>query len=162
MKNSKLIQLLTTFDAREWQRFDDFVRSPYFNKNKAVSRLCRFLKEQTPELEFSRAQAVEATYPSEIKGNFDYTMHKLLCLAEEFLAIEKFRSKDVEVNRYALMGYSEKGLAKHYKFLLKIIYKRLNASLTGTEVLSTKFQLAEVKAHHSLTTSPTHPPPDEA
>ncbi|MBL8016666.1 MAG: hypothetical protein JNK43_05295 [Ignavibacteria bacterium] len=39
MKNTKLIKLLKTFSPSEIKRFRDFVKSPYFNKNKNVIRL---------------------------------------------------------------------------------------------------------------------------
>ncbi|MFZ4475612.1 MAG: hypothetical protein ACOYPR_10495 [Saprospiraceae bacterium] len=39
MKKSKLIELLGSFSGREWSNFQDFVASPYFNKNQAVTAL---------------------------------------------------------------------------------------------------------------------------
>lgn len=51
MKKSKLIELLGSFSGREWSNFQDFVASPYFNRNQAVTALCVLLREQAPAFE---------------------------------------------------------------------------------------------------------------
>lgn len=43
MKNTKLIQVFDTFSPKEWNEFLDFLQSPYFNKNKKISRLFEYL-----------------------------------------------------------------------------------------------------------------------
>lgn len=51
MKNTKLIKLLRTFSPAEIKRFRDFVKSPYYNKNKNVIRLNEVLVKFYPAFE---------------------------------------------------------------------------------------------------------------
>lgn len=51
MKKTKLIKLLKTFSPSEIKRFRDFVKSPYFNKNKNVIRLSEALVKFYPSFD---------------------------------------------------------------------------------------------------------------
>ncbi len=48
MKNTKLIKLLETFSLSEFKKFRDFVKSPFYNKNKNVIRLSDVLSAYHP------------------------------------------------------------------------------------------------------------------
>ena len=49
MQNSNLVQILRLFNPRELNRFQDYVFSPFFNKNKKIHSLCTLLLEQAPD-----------------------------------------------------------------------------------------------------------------
>lgn len=51
MKNTKLINLLRTFNAAEIRKFRDFVNSPYFNKNKNIISLYNEIHNFYPEFD---------------------------------------------------------------------------------------------------------------
>ncbi len=46
MNNHKLIQILDTFNKKEWREFSKFVESPYFNTDKHCIRLFQILKKE--------------------------------------------------------------------------------------------------------------------
>lgn len=46
MKHNKLYQLLTSFDERDWTNAEDFIQSPFFNKNNRCIELFLVLKEK--------------------------------------------------------------------------------------------------------------------
>ena len=46
MNNHKLIQILNTFNKKEWREFSKFVESPYFNTDKHCVRLLEILKKE--------------------------------------------------------------------------------------------------------------------
>ncbi|MBN9400629.1 MAG: hypothetical protein J0I17_10675 ['Candidatus Kapabacteria' thiocyanatum] len=48
MRDPKLIQLLRTFTTKEMGRFVDYVASPFYNKNQALTDLCRVLGDFHP------------------------------------------------------------------------------------------------------------------
>lgn len=49
MKNSKLIELLKAFSKEELLEFQEFVASPYFNKNDDLVKLVNYLSEAGPD-----------------------------------------------------------------------------------------------------------------
>jgi hypothetical protein len=51
LKNTKLINLLRTFNAAEIRKFRDFVNSPYFNKNKNIISLYNEIHNFYPEFD---------------------------------------------------------------------------------------------------------------
>lgn len=66
MKNSKLIQVLRTFNSKELKSFSDFVVSPFFNKNKKVLPLLAHLQKvlKTPSNQAFEKQIVfQKSYP---------------------------------------------------------------------------------------------------
>jgi hypothetical protein len=72
VKNTKLIKLLRTFSLTELKRFRDFVKSPYYNKNKNVIRLNEILTRYYPS--FDHSQFIEEIIFTKIFGreSFDY------------------------------------------------------------------------------------------
>ena len=51
MKNTQLIKLLRTFDQKEIKRFREFISSPFFNKNKNVTKLFEIIRKIYPDFE---------------------------------------------------------------------------------------------------------------
>jgi len=44
MYNSSVIKLLKSFSIDEFRKFEDFSRSPYYNKNANITKLVIYLK----------------------------------------------------------------------------------------------------------------------
>lgn len=49
MRKSGLIELLRTFSPKEIKEFDEFIRSPFFNKSESVIKLYEYLRKYYPE-----------------------------------------------------------------------------------------------------------------
>lgn len=146
MRKSKLLELLQTFDAYEWQRFEDFIASPYHNKNETVSRMFHFLKSQYPSFDFSKESLLAATYPDKKPGEakLGAIMNLLLKQAEQFLALESFQKEGEKQKMAALSAYSDRKLQKHYQFLYKKLRAGIDVKPVNTTVLLEKFRLEEI------------------
>ncbi len=59
MQNTKLIQLLKTFSAKEMKEFCEFVRSPFYNKNRALVNFTDHLKNAHPAFESKNVDKVK-------------------------------------------------------------------------------------------------------
>lgn len=101
MKNSKLISLLSTFDAREIRAFRQFVGSPYFNQDERLSRLLSLI---TPRLNEGLAgpglkRAIhQQLFPGQ---SFDdkqmrYLFSDLSRLAAQFLLQERYNGQPLQ------------------------------------------------------------------
>lgn len=93
MHKSKLISLIGTFSKDELKRFQDFVNSPYFNKNKTIIRFFNELINHYPDFNserLSKEKIYARLFPA---GKYNEQVIKnliseLLKLANEFLSAE--------------------------------------------------------------------------
>ncbi|MBN8570516.1 MAG: hypothetical protein J0M18_12885 [Ignavibacteria bacterium] len=128
MKN-EISELLQGISKEEFERFGDFVRSPYFNKLPRLIKLFDYLNERYSEAEIesvTRESISLFMYPKEEFKN--ESIRKLLSdfarLLERFLAQEEFEKNEWDKKIYTLRGLR----TRHYddKF-----FKRLKEFKTG-------------------------------
>ena len=119
MKNNKLIQLLKTFSSNEIKRLNDYVATPFFNKNKTLARLLLLISKQYPHFESPKVQketlyaqiaGKEKPYNDGIMRNW---ISQLFAICQDFTAY---------------LGYETN---KHQQsiFLLEYYYKQNNEPL---------------------------------
>ncbi|HRJ86560.1 MAG TPA: hypothetical protein PK753_12875, partial [Ignavibacteria bacterium] len=68
MHSTRLIKLLKSFPHADIRRFLDFVRSPFYNKNKKVIRLAEFVLKYHPEFNppvFDEEAVFKKLFPGE-------------------------------------------------------------------------------------------------
>ncbi|MBS1518774.1 MAG: hypothetical protein JSS91_11860 [Bacteroidetes bacterium] len=124
MNNSKLIQVLKTFSARELKLFRDFTRSPVYNKNKNVISLFDILKKYHPDFDSSKI-GNETVYKKLFPGeNYDYFKLKniasdLLSVCKEFLKFLSFSENEHLNNKFLLEQYRDRDLDRLYEQLYK-------------------------------------------
>ena len=87
MNKSKSVQLLSAFSKDELSRSDDFLKSPYFNKNNRVIRLYKELAKDHPEFN-SRNIQKEKLYKELFPGK-EYNDQIMKNLNSEFLRLRK-------------------------------------------------------------------------
>ena len=97
MNNSLLLSILKNFDKQQLKDFSSFVKSPYFNTNKAIISLTEYIRKQHPEFSGQKLEK-EFVYRKIFgksvynDGFFRVLMSNLQTLAEEFISISKFRN----------------------------------------------------------------------
>lgn len=126
MTNSKLILLLKTFDSVEWRAFEDFVKSPYFNKNKDLIRLFCYLQKQAQkdfaEADVQRMPVFAATFPKQTydEKQLNYAMSQLLKLAERFIGLRRYEQSEGVLPQYhQLLEYIERDVDKNYQYIFQ-------------------------------------------
>jgi hypothetical protein len=75
VKNTKLIKMLKTFSAPELKKFRDFVKSPFYNKNKNVIKLSEALVKYYPD--FSHEALTEKFLYTKIFGSSKFNYFKI-------------------------------------------------------------------------------------
>lgn len=92
IQNRKLIGLLRLLSKEEWQAFEKYVASPYFNKFQQVKKLANYLKKYHPDYQVSTEKVFKQLFGerpfSEQLLNSAFNRCKT-CL-EHFLAIQQF------------------------------------------------------------------------
>lgn len=119
MNNSALLQLLRKLDKTELRELESFLNSPYFNKNKNVTALFRYLISQAHDnLQLITNRDIHnfifkrKRFSNE---NVKTIIYLLTRLTEKFLVINGSEKDDGEFNRKLLKIFNNKGLDKHFK-----------------------------------------------
>lgn len=128
MQNSKLLQLLQSFNKTEWRLCAKFVRSPYFNEQEKIVELFDYLQEAAPRFASKRI-AKETVYqhlfPNKAYRNIRIRqlMSSLCGLVEEFLIYEE-QKKEKEYNQLQLAkAYRQRSLTKLFDRAIKDLQK---------------------------------------
>lgn len=101
MLKSTVISILRSFTKEEIIKFDDFLKSPYFNKKSAVPLLFGAIRKHYPELaspELEKEKLWAKLYPGK---DYNYGMmknliHELTKLAEQFITQEEYRQNEIQ------------------------------------------------------------------
>jgi len=126
MKKSKLINVLKTFNNGEIKSFNDFVSSPFFNKEKVLINLISYLQNYHPSFnypELEKAKVFEFLYPRKkyndsLMRNIISDLHRL---AEEFLVIINLQSNEFRKGMLMLNEFKNRSLESHFiKFKNKL------------------------------------------
>ncbi|HMQ69604.1 MAG TPA: hypothetical protein PKC58_11510 [Ignavibacteria bacterium] len=99
MHKSSLLGIIRTFTPKELIKFEDFVNSPYFNKNKNVINLFAEVKKHAPEYTgemLDKERVWEKIFPGKEYnyGIMKNIIHDLSVLCESFLSEEIYSKKE--------------------------------------------------------------------
>ena len=151
MKNTKLIQLLKTFELHEINEFGKFVNSPFHNESTKLVNLYNFLKRFYPEFDDDILKK-ENIY-KQLYGESKYDDKKLrdrfsdlLKLAEEYLAFSNMKKNPVDFKTHTLNEFSDRNLVIHfdkkYGEIKKIIQ---NTPVKDESLFYNEYQLSSIK-----------------
>ncbi|MEM9835932.1 MAG: hypothetical protein AAF828_05490 [Bacteroidota bacterium] len=120
MKKSKLTELFSQFNRKEYRWFRDFLASPYFNKNEDIIRLgdiyLQLAKKGFPP-KATQAESIFATlFPRQPfdEKKLTYLSSDLLQLGERFLAQRHFEAEEENNNLVRLRACYDRKLKKSY------------------------------------------------
>ncbi len=133
MHRNSLIEILRTFTAEENKKFNDFVKSPYFNKKSTVTKLWDVIKKCSPgftDEELKRETVWKNLFPDK---EFNYGVMKNLIwdlqkLAERFIELEVYSLKKFEQKNNLLTGLLNKELTAQFEKNLKSVKSEINKS----------------------------------
>jgi hypothetical protein len=120
MEKSKLIDVIKTFSKEEIKSFNDFVRSPFFNKEKVLIRLADYLLQYYPVYsspEIEKERVFSRLYPGKRynAGLMRNVISDLLRLAEGFLSMKNFQSDNIKKELHVLEEFYNRKLWKHFQ-----------------------------------------------
>ncbi|MEO8146309.1 MAG: hypothetical protein ABI723_01665 [Bacteroidia bacterium] len=111
--DNKLFNLLRTFTARDFRLFNDFLNSPYFNKQQVLIEFFHHLKKYHPHYEhdeFDKQKLFKMFFPEQ---KFDdkklrYLTTDLTRLAEKYLSIENLQHDDFALSNHLLHEHTKR------------------------------------------------------
>lgn len=118
---SKLIELLKTFDKEDWRWFRKFLLSPYFNSREELIPLFEYLRSQYPEFKpnnLKKEKVFKKIFPNQAynEKQLTYSMSYLLSRAEQFLAQRNLEATPATLQSHLLHELVNRQLDKHYRY----------------------------------------------
>lgn len=156
MQNSKLIELLRTFEKEDFRAFSDFVKSPYYNKRADLIALFSYLKKCAPDFpanKLDHKKVFKNVFPKEAydEKQMGYCMNYLHKLTEKFVGLRKYEAKEFSRETDILEGLVERRLDKHYQYLKtknETILKQ--TQIKDSQYYFQKYQMATIANTHFL------------
>jgi len=154
MNNSKLLLLLESFDSKELEYFNRFIKSPYYNQDERLVQLLEGLSLFYPnivegfkdKLELFRFVFPNQTYHEK---NFRYLLSDLNGLAEQFLGLQSIKEQSLEIDIRIMDELSKRNLNKAYQSKVKQFDKKLErASIPERDGLLVRLKFEELKQRH--------------
>lgn len=147
MEKSAVLEIFRTFSKEDFARFQDLAKSPFYNKNSNVTKLCAALKKASPDFDadkISKENLWKALFP---KKEYNYgTMKNLIFdltkLAENYLAsIYSFRDGVYDKNLIA--GLRQRKLTGLHKKNVDKLNKKIENQTKDEDYYSNKIQLIQ-------------------
>lgn len=126
MYKSSLLEILKTFNPDELKKFEDFIKSPYFNKKVNVLRLFAEIKKYAPEFNHAELKK-EIIWKKIFPGkNFNYgTLKNLIFnlqnISENFLEQISFEKNIINKSNFLLSEFMSRNLGKQFEKEAKYI-----------------------------------------
>jgi len=130
IQDSKLIILLKSFTKAEFEKFEKFVKSPFFNSSEQLVSFFEILKKDHPDYKIlTKEKIFDHFYPMEeykdkkIRDLFS----RMLEIAQSFLAQLELEKNESTKSFYILNQLLERKLERHFKSRYKETEKNLSA-----------------------------------
>lgn len=129
MLKSSVIEILRTFDKYEFLKFEDFIKSPYHNKNSNVIKLFSEIKKYSPDFdcsELNKEIVWKKLYPEKAYnyGTMKNLIHELSKLGMKFIVLEEFEKDKLEKDKTLLTALSSRNINKLFSVKLNEIERR--------------------------------------
>jgi len=140
MLKCSALRIIRSFSREELTEFNDFLRSPYFNKKTGVIKLFNEIKKYYPELtsdSLDKEKLWNKLYPDK---KFNYGVMKNLIfeitkLAEEFITIVNGESYEIQKEMNLCDALTKRKLNNVLEKRISVIRKKfIDSSLSNSEV----------------------------
>ncbi|MEX0811270.1 MAG: hypothetical protein WD048_03570 [Chitinophagales bacterium] len=130
MQNSKLIQLLKTFSTMELREYGKWIESPFFNRNKELISLYKYLRKHAPDFpskKIERETVYKLLFGKKAfdEKRFNHLVSLLLKSVEQYISYNQYAANPILKNIHLLNSYKDRGLSKHFNY----IYDQTKAKL---------------------------------
>lgn len=152
IENSKLAELLGSLNESELKSFENYILSPYFNNSEQIIKLFQIIKKAHPTFSNTDKEAIfKAIYPKEEYKDKKIRdiLSRMLKLAEDFLAQEKFNSNKLLSIKLTLQELAAKNLEKHFVAKAKEADTEINKEKTiSASFLFEKYSIYKEKRNY--------------
>jgi hypothetical protein len=138
MKDTKLSEILLKLSKIEFRNLEEFLLSPFFNKNQSILKLYYILKDNYHLLStgmVAQQDIFKQIFPREKFD--DVKSRKLLSnftkLVEQYLVILEIENSKVNKNIILLNAFKDRNIIKSFESLKQVILKEKPEGIQMTE-----------------------------
>lgn len=132
MRNFLVFQALSTLTGREFVEFEEFVRSPFFNKSGVEEALLHYFKDCIRENRLPEKEAAfQAVFPGRPYKDerLRFANTSLLALLDHYLSYRETMAEPEANGLRLVSAYRKRRLQKHFSAALRDTEKRLERYL---------------------------------
>ena len=151
MLKSSLLEILRTFTKQELTKFEDFVRSPYFNKIKNVNKLFFQINKYAPDFlneNLDKEKVWQILFPGKDYnyGIMKNLIHELNKLAIKFIELENYNQLKHESSVNIVQQYKTRGLLNLFDKKMRECKEEMKKSVANSESFYYNyiFELSEI------------------
>lgn len=155
MAQKTLFKFLSTFSKSEFERFEDMIKSPYFNKRNDLVRFVGYLRECYPEMndeKLSYREVYKRVY-GEGRENIQVVknlFNRMLDLCERFIMQTEFETDDFTKTIALAKGFKKKEMmSAAVKLVDKKINENFRTNAYTADMMKKQYDYFELK--HELT-----------
>ena len=151
MKQNKAFQLLRTLTTWELRSLDDYLRSPFFHKQRVVLELWSLVRPLAPDFEdnlLARRRLFEALWPDKDyrENKLRYLLTDFTRLIEGFLAYKQWRGNEHRYQLDLIRAYEARGLRKYFEQKSQRLHESLQQNEFASAVqLHQHYELEETR-----------------
>ncbi len=151
MYSGKLVELLRQMSSRQLNGFEEFLLSPYFNKNKDYVAYFQLLKSFAPEFSSSKLKKSALCKAWNLsERDLAYRTSKLMQLLETYLAVADFLDHPLERQLRLMQAFAHIGLSKHYESTRRKAHRLLEAlPYRDGLYFQYSYRIREIEKHYS-------------
>lgn len=148
---SNAILILKTFSENEVKLFEEFLDSPFFNKNRKVIQLFKILKQYHPDYEdekISNRQLFRSLFKNLVfkESHVRNLFSDLNILAEKFIQYNRM-NKNYTFDKLLMEELNERDLAELLETKIKILEKKIDsAKLKDHDYFNNRIFIYEMKS----------------
>lgn len=130
MHDSKLLNLLKSFEPEDIHWFQKFLKSPFYNRHETPISLFRYISKYYPNLDapkLSKEKVFKHLYPKEKYSvqKMRKVMYELAVLVEEFLVAMRIRNKDFQKKKLLVAELGERNVYDSFEKGTKMLVRQL-------------------------------------
>jgi len=138
MKDTKLSEILLKLTKIEFRNLEEFLQSPFFNKNQNILKLYYIFKENYPQLSSGMLVQTEIFKQIFPKEKFDDVKSRKLIsnftkLVEQYLVILELENNKVNTNIILLGAFKDRNITKSFESLKQVILKEKTLGIKMNE-----------------------------
>ena len=124
MQKSKVIDVLKTFEAKDYRRTKELLLSPFFNKNEELIPFLEYIQKHAKQLDsnkLDRKTVYKSLFPGQPynEKHLGYLQSDLLKMVEKYIVHSAIESNEFDFHEHLAKDYHERKLDKHFNQNLK-------------------------------------------
>jgi len=155
MLKSSLLEIIRTFTKQELAKFEDFVRSPYFNKKENVLKLFLEIKKYSPSFTDENLEK-EKIWVKVFPGKeYNYGIMKNLIfdltkLVNKFIELENYSDKKFDSDINLLEQYFSRKLFSIFEKKVLNVNQILDNEIPSSDIYYKKYILAQTEFRYLI------------